>query len=754
MRTARSIFLRFAAPLTLLLAGSAAAIDVSDLLPVEEAFDLSVSAAGEETLQARWAIAEGYYLYKGRISFESRTPGIELGEPVKPKGKEKEDEFFGLVETYRGRVNIDVPLIRNDPSLRTLELAVKSQGCADLGVCYPPHRQIVTVNLPASAAAEPAPPGALTLGGGLDNLLGSEALPVDEAFRYETIALSATELLARWTIADGYYLYRDKIDFRIGSNQPASLAGFETPPGVPMTDEHFGDVEVYYGEVEVPIRIERHAEEAAGLQLTGLYQGCKEAGICYPPQERLITVALPAVEGATEVTAPKRAEPPLAASQELPEQDRLARALDEDSLWTLVLFFGFGLLLAFTPCVFPMLPILSGIIAGQGDDITTGKAFVLSLVYVLAMALTYTVAGVIAGYWGYNLQAAFQNAWVLGAFAVIFVLLSLAMFGFYELQLPVSWQTRLNEISNRQGGGTLLGVAIMGFLSALIVGPCVAPPLAAALIYIGQTGDPALGGAALFSLSLGMGAPLVVVGTSAGKFLPRAGAWMDAVKAVFGVALLALAIWILERITPPALIMLAWGVLAIASGVYLGALERVPADASGWRRLWKALGLVLIVLGSLELIGAAAGGRDWLQPLKGVGFSGSGGPAANVGAVEFRKIKSLDDLRAELTAVDQPGMLDFYADWCVDCKRMDKYTFPEPPVVAAMAGGIAMKADVTANDAVDQALMREFNIIGPPAILFFDAQGREMPRFRVIGYQRPEEFAAHVRRAYEAGSRP
>jgi thiol:disulfide interchange protein DsbD len=399
-----------------------------------------------------------------------------------------------------------------------------------------------------------------------------------------------------------------------------------------------------------------------------------------------------------------------------------------------------------------MVPILSGIIAGEGDRITTGRALTLSLVYVLAMAVTYTLAGVLAGMFGQNLQATFQNPWVIGAFVGIFVLLALSMFGFYELQLPSSWQTKLTEQSNRQQGGRLGGVAIMGFLSALIVGPCVAPPLAAALIFIGETGSPALGGAALFSMSLGMGVPLILFGVSAGKLLPRAGMWMNAVKAVFGVGLLALGIWMLERIVPGNVIMVLWGLLAIGCAVYLGALERIPEGASGWARLWKALGVSLLLFGALQFIGAASGGSYWLRPLEHLSL-GSGAPAS-AERVAFQRIKSVDDLDAAVAQANSrglPAMLDFYADWCVECIRMERNTFPDAGVQAALERLQPLKADVTANDDVDQALMRRYGIIGPPAILFFNRQGEEMEAYRLVGYFTPEEFAAHLQRVIEAG---
>jgi thiol:disulfide interchange protein DsbD len=435
----------------------------------------------------------------------------------------------------------------------------------------------------------------------------------------------------------------------------------------------------------------------------------------------------------------------------LSEQDRLASLLSSNPAGAILAFFVAGLLLAFTPCVFPMLPILSGIIVGQGARLTTLRAFWLSLVYVLAMSVTYTVAGVLAGLFGQNLQAVFQNPWIISGFVLIFIALALSMFGFYELQMPGRLQTRLAEASNRQQGGALWGVAVMGFLSALIVGPCVAPPLMAALIVIGSSGDAVLGGTALFALSIGMGVPLILFGVSAGKLVPRAGSWMDAVKAVFGVGLLALSIWMLERILPAGLIMLLWGALAIGCGIYLGALERIDAAASGWRRLWKAAGVLLLVLGILEIIGAASGGDDWLRPLQGLRPAASGTQVGEHHA--FERIKSLDELNqalAEAGAAGQGAMFDFYADWCVECKRMERNTFPEPGVQALLSRLRLLQADVTAHDPVDQELMRAFGVIGPPAILFFDRNGQEMKDFRLVGYFEPDAFSTHLQRVLAA----
>ena len=381
---------------------------------------------------------------------------------------------------------------------------------------------------------------------------------------------------------------------------------------------------------------------------------------------------------------------------------------------------------------------------------TTHRAFILALTYVLAMSVTYTIAGVIAGLFGSNLQAALQNPWVLSSFALIFVLLALSMFGFYELQLPSSWQSRLAELSNRQQGGTLAGVAVMGLLSALIVGPCVAPPLAGALIYIGQTGDAVLGGLALFALSLGMGAPLIAIGTSAGQLLPRAGVWMDAIKAVFGVLMLAVAIYLLERVIPEAVAMLLWGGLLIVSGVYLGAFQHLPVEASGWRKLWKGLGLIVAVYGALMLVGAAAGGKDTLQPLRGLTLGGSAGAATAQQKANFKRIKTTADLDRELAAARSAGspvMLDFYADWCVYCKQLEKYTFPDPAVQAALTGVALLKADVTDNDEADKALLARIGVPAPPAIIFYAADGTERRSYRLLGFMAPAEFADHVRKA-------
>ncbi|MEW8344184.1 MAG: protein-disulfide reductase DsbD, partial [Candidatus Thiodiazotropha sp.] len=494
----------------------------------------------------------------------------------------------------------------------------------------------------------------------------------------------------------------------------------------------------------------RSTTEADEFTLEARYQGCAEIGVCYPPISKQFTLSLPAISAAqaSEIADTTTAAPASPAGEPVSELDQITDTLKGGSTLLIVgAFFLLGLGLSFTPCIFPMIPILSGIIAGQGDKITTQKAFTLSLVYVLAMAITYTVAGILAGLFGGNLQAYFQDPWILSAFALVFVLLALSMFGFYDLQLPSSLQSRLSEASNKQRGGTLGGVAIMGFLSALIVGPCVAPPLAGALIYIGQTGDAMLGGLALFALSMGMGAPLIAIGTSAGKLLPRAGSWMDAVKAVFGVALLGVAIIMLERIIPAELAMLLWGMLFIVSAIYMGALRNLEIEASGWQKLWKGLGFVFLVYGTLMLVGAASGGKDTLQPLRGIAIVGGSGAAGHQ-ELAFKRIKSLDDLQREVafaSSQGRPVMLDFYADWCVSCKEMEKYTFSDPQVIDTLSNTHLLQADVTANDDVDQALLQgHFGLPGPPAIIFYGSDGQERRNYRLVGFMPAAEFSQHA----------
>jgi thiol:disulfide interchange protein DsbD len=772
-----------------------------DFLQPEEAFKVTTEADGADRLRVNWTIAEGYYLYKDKLRFTARTPGLELGTPILPAAAVKEDAYFGKMEVYRHQVGVRLPLTRSPGSGNTLDLEIVGQGCADAGLCYPPQRQRLAIELlptaiaPAQQAVGPvtgafqgqasaAPPSSAPVGertpGIRDTLIlptglrGEESIPtVEEAFQFQAEVAAPDRLQLTWDLAPGTFLYRDKIKLALEGSDGVRLGAYRLPPGemehdAVLPDGRIGEVAVYRGRVELTLPLLRTEAEPVKVTLVAGFQGCAEAGICYPPQTRRIALELPPAEqpvgyalrtlqtgtpaptSNADVVVPPTDPPidPLEPLEPPAEQDRIAAVLAGGNLPAVIgLFFGFGLLLAFTPCIFPMIPILSGIIAGHGTQITTRRAFILSLVYVLAMASTYTVTGVLAGLFGANLQAVFQNPWIIAVFALVFVLLALAMFGFFHLQLPAGLHHRLALLSHRQRGGTLLGVAVMGVLSALIVGPCVAPPLFGTLIYISQTGDAVLGGLALFALSLGIGTPLIAIGTSAGKLLPRAGAWMGAVNAFFGVILLGVAILLLERILPTAVAMVLWGLLLIGSAVYLGALTHLPAEASGWSKLWKGLGVCLLIYGGLMLVGAAAGSKDSLQPLRGIQI---GGGADAGGHLNFQRIKTVADLDRELAAAraaGRPVMLDFYADWCVSCKEMEHDTFTDPRVARELSRFMVLQADVTANDAADQALMQgRYRLHGPPAMLFFSPAGEELRHLRLVGFTPATEFVQHLRR--------
>ncbi|MEN8128727.1 MAG: protein-disulfide reductase DsbD [Pseudomonadota bacterium] len=735
-----------------------------ELLEPEKAFQLKAWVKDSDTLITRWKIADGYFMYRSKFTFNTDTDGVVLGEPNFPAGKIKHDEFFGEVEIYRKEISIELPWSRSKAGIDRLELKTISQGCADIGVCYPPLTQTAALTLPTGGGATPSSTGADPLAAlkGLSSGLGgssNEFLEPDQAFQLSVDVRDANTLIVQWKVAEGYYLYRDKIGFELKDTDAVDLGSYSLPQGKIKNDEFFGRIEVYEHDLQVDLPLKRTAQTEIPLTLISRYQGCATAGICYPPISKSTKITLPprALTVAANTSAPSTpSTTPTASNADSDgqgfqsEQDRIAQTLASGAGWvTILAFFGFGLLLAFTPCVFPMIPILSGIIIGQGKSITTNKAFTLSLVYVLAMAATYTIAGVLVGLSGENIQVWFQNPWVLSIFAGIFALLALSMFGFYELQMPGSIQSRLTQISNHQQGGTLAGAAIMGFLSALIVGPCVTAPLIGALIYIANTGDALMGGVALFSLSMGMGAPLLVIGTSAGKLLPKVGPWMEATKAVFGVLLLGVGIWLLERILPIETIMVLTGVLLIVSAIYMGAIDTIKQGVSGWFRLWKGIGLVMLIYGALLLIGAAAGSKSILQPLKGVAMAGNATSPSQHG-LNFERIKGMPGLQSALeraSQVHRPLMLDLYADWCISCKEMEAYTFTDAKVQAALNNVILVQADVTRNDEADQRLLKELGLFGPPAILFYPESGQEQRPYRVVGFMPAEQFSQHVIKA-------
>jgi thioredoxin:protein disulfide reductase len=738
-----------------LVPGLATALFEDDLLDPDVAFAIEAEAIDGNTLRISWNIADGYYMYREQFRFTPETSGLEFGEPRIPDGTVKDDEFFGRVETYRDRIDIELPVLAAQG--RQIELTARSQGCADLGVCYPPHFQTVSLTLPelpTPRTEQPRGRAALEALGAITGDFGeaNELLEPEVAFAASARAISQNAVVVRFDIAEGYYLYRDKLGFRIAEGEGIELGPVNPPDGILIEDEFFGETETYRDSVEILVPVLRGVDDVAEIVLAVDYQGCADLGVCYPPltQDVAVTFAATLADEADELPA-IGTDRAVLDDGPVTEQDRIAAQLADGRIWLVALaFFGFGLLLTFTPCVFPMIPILSNIIVGQ-KDLTTRKAFFISLAFVLAMAFTYTLAGVFAGLAGANLQAAFQNPWIIGGFVLVFIALAMSMFGFYELQMPSGIQSRLASMSNKQEGGTLVGAAIMGFLAALIVGPCVTAPLVGALLYISQTGDAVLGGIALFALSMGMGAPLLAIGTSAGKILPKAGPWMDAVKAVFGVGLLAMGVWLLERVIPGEVALFLWSSLFIVTAIYMGALQSLPVGASGWRTLWKGVGLVLLVYGVILMLGAATGGKDMFRPLSGLST-----PATMVvGAdgvqratqMEFTKVDSIADVEREVAAAqqrNQPVFLDFYADWCVDCVRLERTTFQDPRVIQAMSEVHLLKADVTANSSEHRDLMRAFNLFGPPAMIFYDADGTELRNYRAVGYMNAERFLAHV----------
>lgn len=582
-------------------------------------------------------------------------------------------------------------------------------------------------------------------------------LPVEQAYIFSGSALNeAGEGIYRlhWQIEDDYYLYRDKI--KLSPSEGIEVVEVRFADAEQKQDPLFGDVAVYYNEAEVLIRLQSTLNPVSDGTLKIQYQGCWDGGICYPPVSTQIPLSMISAQAAAlpDMAATTVVKGSAAASSVKPISDTFDLSLTDprqyidklasgNLLLTLGLFLLAGLALSLTPCVFPMVPILAGVIAGQGATITTRKAVTLSLVYVLSMSLTYTFIGMLAGLFGGNLQASFQTPWIIAAFSGLFVLLSLSMFGFYELQIPISMQNRLNRISRSQRGGHLLGVAIMGFLSALIVGPCVAAPLAGALVYIGQTGDPVLGGLALFSLSMGMGLPLLLVGFSAGKLLPKAGHWMDTVKQVFGVALLLLAVWMLDRIVPAWVTMLLLAVLLIACAVFLRALDRLADNAGAAARLSKTFGVLLLAYGAMLLIGVATGQGSLLRPLQGMG----GAAVQPVAAVTFTTVTSIDQLDPLLEQAQRqqtPVFLDFYADWCVSCKELEVYTFADAGVIDRLAKFMTIKVDVTANDEDSIALYQRYGIVGPPALVFYDRSGELQEEAMLVGVPDPDDFIVQL----------
>ncbi|MEJ2298697.1 MAG: protein-disulfide reductase DsbD [Woeseiaceae bacterium] len=726
-------FFKALAIAALIAAGPAAAED--ELLPVTEAFRYVVTDTGS-AFEIDWSIYEHAYLYRSRLGFESGTESIVLGEPVLPEGIDHEDEFFGRQQIYRDFFFVEIPYTVVGERPETAELIIKSQGCDDnIGLCYPPQTWTETVILTSGEAAR----SRLQLGQ-LGRGTSSEFPPADEVFIPEIFPVDGNTVEVGLQITPGFYIYKDKLSVR-ALTDGTRVGRWDLPRGKMKTDEYFGEMEVYLDSFLAELAIARATPDPMELTIELGYQGCAEGGLCYMPETKVLTVALPEATGVTGVAT----DPPQS------EQARLAGIITNSSIWVAAgLFFLAGLGLAFTPCVLPMVPILSGIIAGEGEDVTPMRGFTLALSYVLGMAIVYTAAGIAAAAAGMQLQATFNQPWVLILFAGLFVILALGMFGAYDLQMPSGIQSRLAGISGNQKSGTMIGAFVMGALSALIVTACVAPALIAALTVMAQTGDMLRSGTALFAMSLGMGAPLLLVGAAQGKFLPKTGPWMVAVKTAFGFMMLGLAIWMLSRILPANVTMLLWAILIFMAGVFMGGLTSLTSESSTTQKVGKGLGFLAVVYGVVLLLGGLTGGGNPLKPLASVNLGGDGATAEAEHALPFQRVKSVADLDRQLAAAAAAGktaFLDFYADWCVSCKEMEAFTFTDSDVQAALANTVWLQADVTANDETDQELLQRFGVFGPPTIIFFGPDGQQRQGYEVVGFMKAEDFTEHLRRA-------
>lgn len=574
-----------------------------------------------------------------------------------------------------------------------------------------------------------------------------ELMPVDQAFAFD-FKQEGNRVTLNWVIADGYYMYRDKLKFSVNG---AELGTIELPKGKPHNDEYFGEQEVYYTYIDIPVGL-KQADENGTLSVT--FMGCAEGKLCYPPTKRDVTLKAVAANDGLLVSTDNAAAPDASSGEEassvqaptqpitqpITQQDTLSQMLSSDSLiWTLVIFFGLGIGLALTPCVFPMYPILSGIIVGQGQKLSTAKAFTLSMAYVQGMAITYSILGLIVASAGMKYQAALQHPAVLVVLAILFFVLSLSMFGLYDLKLPSSWQEKMNSVSNNQKGGNLVGVFLMGVISGLVASPCTTAPLSGALVYVAQTGDLLQGFLALYVLSMGMGVPLLIIGTSGGKLLPRAGAWMNIIKTVFGFLLIAVSIVMLGRIWTGVVSDVLWSLWGISFTGYL--MHQNKLSAFNWKQTVRSVLLTLALLASFSYGFQAVMGH--------LGFTHN--PVSTAATPEqahgFKRIKSIEDLEQEIaaaTAQGKPVMLDLYADWCVACKEFEAITFKDADVLTRMNKIVLLQADVTKSDAVDVALLEKYNVLGLPTLLMFNEQGEQREDLRVTGFMGPKDFAAHL----------
>lgn len=746
--------------LFLLLAPAHAAQTDEDLLEADQAFQLSTRVVNDTTLEARWKIAPGYYLYRDKFKFEA-LDGATLRDPVFPRGKKKQDPLFGSVEIYTKAVKVRLPFERlaGAPAAR---LRITAQGCNEpIGVCYPPIVKQVDFRLPPaktaraeSAGMSVSPASEIRSLSDLTRNTASadgtaEPVDPDKAFQVDVTARGNDTLLVHFDIADCCYLYRDKLKFELaapgGGAAPAGLGlgSYKLPAGKIKNDEFIGKTEIYHDGFDVALPLTGLGTQDGDWLLKTSYQGCSEKGviICYPPATRQFNVRFHG--GLLSVAS--AAEPPAAPPGKV-AQTRDVRKF----LLAVLTAFGAGLLLTFTPCVLPMVPILSSMLVGQGDThIGKLRGGLLSYSYVLGTAVTYTAAGVIAGLTGEQLQAYFQNPWALGTFSTILVLLALSLFGFYDLQMPGFIQSHLHHRTHHLKGGSYVGIFVLGLFSALIVGACVSPVLIAALGVAITSQDPVLGGTIMFALAHGQGAILIALGIGAGFLLPKVGKWMDRVKHLFGALLVAVAIYLLGFI-PEVPVLFLWAALLIISAVYLGATQSLPKEASGWQYLWKGIGTFLLIWGALALLGGFTGNRDILNPLPltatpfGAPATGGGAPiAADHPFERLYTLRDLEDRLAAAKAAGKPVVVDYYADWCTDCVRMERGTFTDARVRRELDRFVRLQPDVTkSGDPEVEAMKKRFQVYGPPALVFLNSRGEQPGKQPVYGYHDVEEFLA------------
>ncbi|MDX4025353.1 protein-disulfide reductase DsbD [Aliarcobacter skirrowii] len=561
----------------------------------------------------------------------------------------------------------------------------------------------------------------------------NRVLEPEEAFKVNFVQ-NEDSLVIKLELGKDIYLYDDKLQINITKPKKVELLKeLELPKPVVYDDfiVHFDDLNI-----NISYSLLKSKLDSNKYEIEFKFQGCSKAGLCYAPMSEKTIIDLNNVVVQTlEDNSNKRDEKPVLKevleNENLSETDSIATVLkDSSTILVLATFFGFGLLLAFTPCVFPMIPILSSIIvkASQNESMSAKKGFLMSFVYVLAMSFAYSLAGVIAGIFGANLQASLQNPYVLVVFALIFIALAFSMFGYFEIRLPASLQTKINKTTDGKEKQGMLGIAIMGFLSALIVGPCVAPPLAGALVYIGQTGDALLGGLALFVMSLGMGVPLLLIGAGAGKFMPKPGGWMQGVTKIFGIVMLGVAIWLLERVINPSITIYLWAFLFLGTGIYLKIYTHLISEL---------IRLVITIIGVILLVGAISGATNVLKPLEKFTSNKS---FVKEDELKFIKIKNIKELEDAILKSSKPIMLDFWATWCVSCKELDEITFKNDEVIKRLQNFTLLKVDVTQNSDDDKAIQKRFGVVGPPALIFWDENKQEVKSAKIVGYKNPKEF--------------